>query len=433
MVEIKPFNPEQTQKLVETLALAPMLGEIVPSERSMGVVATALADYYRSILSAVENGKPIVLQQLCVGPELFYAFDVQPVNPEAWAAVPLLTNPEMAVPYLEIAENAGVAADLCSVNRTMIGELIGGSIPRPDFITWASQPCDSIKVGYYIAKYLTGVPMFFIDSPQWDTPECLDYYAHQVRQLIVFLEEQTGRKLDWDRLKEVVEESNRAVEYIIELNELRKLVPCPSDSRVPTYLFITFMTMLGLPGATAMYKAFRDEAKERAQKKEGVVPEEKIRGIWFSIMVPWDLFWQNWLQEELGHVNVMDMFGYLTALPIDTSTPDKLIRGLAERWHMAVPMGRQARGIVDSYFNDFLYVYEEWKGDCLILAGNSGCRWLKGAYGMLREICREREIPALQFDIDIFDPRFVSAQAYRGQVEDFLTTVVMPAKAAKKR
>ena len=47
-----------------------------------------------------------------------------------------------------------------------------------------------------------------------------------------------------------------------------------------------------------------------------------------------------------------------------------------------------------------------------------------GAQGMIRKVCRERDIPVLFIDLDYNDDRVLSKELLRSQVEDFFTTVM---------
>jgi len=71
-----------------------------------------------------------------------------------------------------------------------------------------------------------------------------------------------------------------------------------------------------------------------------------------------------------------------------------------------------------------LYAVDEWKGDCVILGAHPGCKWVTGAYGLIRDACRERGIPLLLYDVDLVDRRITSAEESRTRIEQFLTTVI---------
>jgi len=91
---------------------------------------------------------------------------------------------------------------------------------------------------------------------------------------------------------------------------------------------------------------------------------------------------------------------------------------------LQTPMGKVGRGSFDAFIEDLLYAVDEWKGDCVILGAHPGCKWVTGAYGLIRDACRERGIPLLLYDVDLVDRRITSAEESRTRIEQFLTTVI---------
>ena len=421
-------NLAPMKEIFQGLKMFPQfLEEVKERERSVIAGINCYIDWVESTFQAIESGKTIVFNQFTFFPELLFAFDLYPLCPEAWSAIPLYADPMGGTEPIDIAENAGVHPELCSSFKFNIGEAIRGRLPIPNLIVATSSPCDSARTSYQALAKVTGAPMFFVDEGYWDTEEDLTYIESEIRGLISFIEtEITHKKLDYDRLKEVLEESNKAVEYFLEANELRRLTPCPESGKTFTYSFMAFMTSAGLPRCTALQKEILDETRERARSGKGAIPEEKLRCIWFYTPIVWDYFLINWLEDEWKMVIPMTMDGYYVAKPIDTSSPEAMIRGIAERLQGSIPMGRQGRGTADIWIDDMLRVYGEYHGDCIILGGHYGCKWLKAACGLVRETCREMGIPLYMFDVDIFDPRVVSAETYRQQISDFLTTVMSP-------
>ena len=133
----------------------------------------------------------------------------------------------------------------------------------------------------------------------------------------------------------------------------------------------------------------------------------------------------GWLQDKFGLVKVIELTGYVTSVMIDTSSYESILRGLAERWHTSIPMGRQGKGPADLYINDLLHVCGEFKSDTVICFGHAGCRYMKGLQGLVREACRDYGIPYFYVDIDALDPRFTPKETVRAQIDDFLTNVVL--------
>lgn len=376
--------------------------------------------WLEQIFNSVEMGRPIVYSP--VYPELIYALDLQPLFPEAWELLPLRQDMYALCDSIDTAHEAGINADLCSFGKSLIGSLLRRKIPPPAMIVAPTFPCDNLKISYQVLGYLTQAPTYFLDPPYWmDADGAQDYWLGQFKGLISFLEEHSGKKMDYDRLKEVVEESNRMVDHWLKVMELRKMKPLPQGG-IGLGGILTGQTVAGLPIGTEAMKMLLDDIKGRIERKEMAIANERVRAIWFHIRIPYDRDIWAWMGEMGAAVPVT--FGEYSSIElIDTSTRETMLKGLAQR-ALEMPMLRQGRGAVSNWIGDCLHAVKEWQGDCVILAGHAGCKWIRGGYGILRDTCRERGIPLLMFDVDFLDPRVTPPEEYRARIEDFLTTVM---------
>jgi len=246
-----------------------------------------------------------------------------------------------------------------------------------------------------------------------------------VQRAHFFLEEYSGKKMDYDRLREVAEESNRNVEYWLEATELLKLKPAPHSGPLMQGT-LSGMMGFGTPEGTAAMKALLDELKDKVAKGETAVPDEKARVIWFQLPVFWDADLMPWM-ADMGAVVPFVLFDDYRVEPVDTSTPESMLRGMARR-ALETPMGRVGRSAYDLVIEDVLYAVEAFKGDCVIFASHPACKWMSGGYGLMRDALREHGIPTLMYDVDLVDPRITSAEESRTRIErieQFLTTVIV--------
>ena len=396
----------------------------------------AIADWVGGILSAVDEGKPIIYNQFTFWADSMVAMDLQALVPEFWpvagrvaetlaalggAAEGAEPEPEYAV--LDAAEELGVPPEVCVAGRGVIGALLLDTMPPPSMIVVPSYPCDNTKAAYQIIAQISGAPMYLLDCPYWmDEEGAMDYWVNQYKGLISFMEEHSGKKLDYDRLKEVAEESNRFIEYWLEAEELMKMKPLPQNGPFPVP---EILTKIGLPIATEAVKTRLDALKALVANGETAVPEETVRVIWNYLPVLWDTELFNWMAAEFGAVipSGMTSWSWMLAEPIDTSTPESIIRGMARRAANGY-MGRQGRGAADIWIEDTLNAFEQWSGDCIIVHGALGCKWLRGSYGYLRDICRQRGIPVTLFDCDIGDRRVVPQEEVHARIGEFIETVM---------
>ena len=67
---------------------------------------------------------------------------------------------------------------------------------------------------------------------------------------------------------------------------------------------------------------------------------------------------------------------------------------------------------------------EECDLDMIIVPAQVGCKNTAALNGVLREKCRERNIPLLVFDCDLFDPRTMSRESIQLQFTHFMENVM---------
>jgi benzoyl-CoA reductase/2-hydroxyglutaryl-CoA dehydratase subunit BcrC/BadD/HgdB len=384
----------------------------------------ALVEFLEDTLRvAEERNKTIGWYMFGLTPEILLAMDIFPFNTEMLVLLLPTIRPDALKEFIDIGEHAGIPPEVCMIDKSMVGLMTRDELPHPDFVLGSSSPCDSIVVAYQIYQKFLPAPFFILDAPYFGDERDIDYYTNQMKEAIKFIEEQTGKKMDYDRLKEIVEEDNRAFEYLLEANELRKAVPCPQSGRL---LFLTnFLRkfLAGSPKATAIFKKVRDDAKEKVEKGMGAVPEEANRVVWFHIPTFFDLSILEWMENEFKAVIAMDMISYLPIEPIDTSTPDSIIRGLAIK-SLNTPMLRQFRGPIEFYTDDLTQVCEDYKADSVIFAGHLGCKHAWGFSGLVRETCKDLGIPILIFDLDCFDPTVTPSSIIKEKMAEFFKTLV---------
>jgi benzoyl-CoA reductase/2-hydroxyglutaryl-CoA dehydratase subunit BcrC/BadD/HgdB len=109
-----------------------------------------------------------------------------------------------------------------------------------------------------------------------DHQEGLGYYhryiVKEMRGLIEFVEKQTGKKMDYDRLSELVDLSDRTWNLVHETYELRKAIPSPmgTGDAMNTMVPLNFMmaTQESLNFFTDLKKELEEKiAKERRSRK----------------------------------------------------------------------------------------------------------------------------------------------------------------------
>jgi hypothetical protein len=119
----------------------------------------------------------------------------------------------------------------------------------------------------------------------------------------------------------------------------------------------------------------------------------------------------------------MDSMTYNHHSPIDTSTPETMLRGLSQII-MQGPMVRHTRGPAENYLDDIFRCYKQFDLDMVWVANHVSCKSAGAMNGILREKCRDMKIPLLVLDYDLLDSRIVSHDNMMSQVDHFMENVM---------
>jgi benzoyl-CoA reductase/2-hydroxyglutaryl-CoA dehydratase subunit BcrC/BadD/HgdB len=396
-------------------------------------VGKMLLDKFINVPKARLEGKPIVMHPFNYGPELFYAMDLEPLMQELFSVglAPLYLNEY----YIDITNEMGYGdnATLCNAQRPLIGAMKEGATPMPDLLFYLSTPCNSLSMTYQVFHNLTGIPQFNIDIPYWAHDPTSEYYDEktieyvlkQIKLLIPWLEKKTNREFNPEKFKQTMEQLNKTRKYIMEFNELLRAVPCPVNSQIPLFVFLTMVLCGGTQDAVKSSKFMRDEAAENVKNGIGGIPDEKIRIAWPYTHVFMDNELFPYLEENFGAVTIMDILGFYQIEPHDTSTIDKCFQSLA-LGTLDFSMIGTCRGPIEYYIDYVIRWVKDYKIDCVILPMQFAC---KHAYAMARitseEVREQTGVPTLIFGCDPYDSREVRIETIRSKISDFLTEIVM--------
>jgi benzoyl-CoA reductase/2-hydroxyglutaryl-CoA dehydratase subunit BcrC/BadD/HgdB len=380
----------------------------------------------RKTVECVEQGKPFLATWYTNAPEICTAMDVHwycQVAGAFGAAVEGLHTMD----DLEGVDQLRVASDACTLLRLGLYYVDAGLLPIPTAVVALLEPCDgvtSLHEAIRTHRDWRDVPMFAPDPPYFDDERSIDYFAGELRRMVPFIEEHTGQRLDPDRLKEVVEESNRQYELWLDYSDLRRSVPCPHGLTLGMAAFAVAQgTLCGLPAGTAWFKHLVADAERRIREKKPEVPNEKFRLLWYDVQPVWFGELTPWLEQEWGANVIQSMFTYCPYTIVDTSSEDAIWKGLAKRNLLDTPMIRQAMGTADGFAKDLVRIVTDFKIDAVVWPGHMGHKDGAAAIPVMKETCRELEVPFLHIGVDQFDRRYTPVDEVKNRLEQFFTTM----------
>ena len=423
------------RELFETLPVLRRFFGGDPFAHGLNELLTSVRRYLDRMLAQLDEEKPFVWYNLGFNSELIYALgEVCPLPIELLGVMHnLLGDVNRSLAFIDVAESAGMPADCCSADKIAIGAIHGDLYPPPVCTVGINTPCDAQVASTQVMAELAGKPFFPIDVPYYHDQETVRHVAAQLRELIPFLEQHTGRRMDPDRLRAACECSNQMTEAIWEWLEWRKQVPLTQSSKLVAFTLVMQILFTGSEDGVGLARALLREARERTARKERFF-EERVRAIWYQDPVWTDMQIYDWFERNLGLTVPVDVFGYYAQEGlIDTSSVETMLAGLARKLVSCHPMARQFRSDIGVYIRDFLHLHEAWSADCGIFAGHIACKHAWGGIGLFKEACRKADIPLLVFEFDMFDPRITSYDDVYFQVERFVNEVVLPRKERRRR
>lgn len=384
--------------------------------------------FYEDAHRAKAEKQPVAWVTSTTPVEVLQAMDIVPVWPENYASV--CAARQISVELCEKAEREGFSRDLCSYSRCVLGSMFGyekelpeGGLPRPDFLVTTTCACDTHLKWFEVASRLYRVPLFILDVPYNTTgrdsahldKDHVGFYVSQLQELFDFLEKQTGRKLDLDRLCETCALSNWTSQLWTEIQDYRKTVPSPMDARDA---FSAVFFMLCLPGsqpAVDFYTQLRDELRERSANRIGAVEKERFRLIWDNLPLWWNLKIFEYL-NSLGAVVVAEVFSHVWAGSLDSSHP---LESLARKY-----LPNLANSSVQRRIDIIVNLAKDFHADGVILPTNWGCRMMSIGETIVRDaVYKKLGVPSLIVEVDSSDWRVANDAQIRERFATFIETL----------
>jgi benzoyl-CoA reductase subunit B len=375
-----------------------------------------LLEDMRASISAKEQGKFLVGATVMVPTEIFFAMDIVPVFVENIGAMPavLLGRHEE---FFAASKAFGFSNEICSVHRIMAAPFILGEVPPFDAIVWSNMACDNTAKSGDIPIHFYGCPGFFLDRPIGSGEHHVKYFMREMEELVRFLENLTGRKMDYDKLREAMVHSKRAMELYREIAELKKSVPSPLKNRRVSQMNMVDLSLAGSPRLVKYLEAVRDEAMENVEKGRGIATVERYRVMTFFVP-PMHSDTLEWMEREHGAVDVTNPhFDYYGEGTIDLDKPfESLVRKSFYRSICRQMTEPAAKALLPDLIRDA----KAYKAEGLIFWAHCACRTVDGWARMIQDVLmKELDIPTVIVDYDIHDASYAPADQIKGKLESF--------------
>jgi benzoyl-CoA reductase/2-hydroxyglutaryl-CoA dehydratase subunit BcrC/BadD/HgdB len=250
----------------------------------------------------------------------------------------------------------------------------------------------------------------------------MNYCLTEHQALVRFLEEQTGRKMDYEYLKEVAQLSYRATQVYMEVNELRRAVPCPMPAEAAFAPMAVYRAWAGTQTCIDFLEQLRDELKERVTNGIGAVPREKFRYTYAASPPFFDFRIMAEMERRYGAVNVMDHLQWWREGADWLIDPDDPVASIAYRVQFGT--SNSLHGTATDHAKEVRRAALKCRADGVVYFNNLGCRHAAGGYRVFKNaLARSLGLPWVTINCNMLDKSFTSFDQVMDQLDVFWETV----------
>lgn len=386
--------------------------------KTAGLMKELMAEYYEKGVRSQEQGIPVAWVTAVFPVEIIYAAGLFPYYPENFGAVAAARK--VADKLSLSAEAKGYSHDLCGYARCGIGDAYAsehpvGEIVKPNLLFCCNTQCGSLPKWFEVASRFYNAPYFLLDSPLiGNEPEeaCRSYFLQQLKEMIAFLEEITGRPFDYDRFKEVLRLSNEACRLWNEVLDTAAFKPAPFGFFDACFHMAPIVTWRGTPEAVTYYQALKEEVDERIKTGIHAIPEERFK-IYFDHIPLWPRL--RWFSELFASHHALVAVSQYT-----------------HSWAYAFDLEQPLESLAESYLEEFvnrsfdyrvqlkLNFIKKYGCDGFVFFSNRSCKATGfGLYDKRNIIAEKTGLPGVVFEADMSDVRFFSEEQVLGKLEPF--------------
>ena len=373
--------------------------------------------------------RKIVLTDEIIPNEIFSGFPNLTVIPLQTIPIFLtsMVDQQITPPYLEVTESFGVPADVCPLPSAEAGVAIDDDYPKMGCCMIATNmPCDGSVMNSTFLDRRLNLPVHLFNIPlRYNDEDVQEYAVEEVKELIRFVERQTGETFNWDVFRDALKTSNRQLEYEMEKWDINK-TPYPQMTGAAFWLYrIYYFNLSG--GVDKRFLKVDEKVNKLMMKgyerKEPVSKEMRHRAVVWSCPANYYTSFANWLENCWGMNVVMDMETMISSIKYNTEDTEQILRDVAMSYQRSI-MRKHTKGGYRNVVNELWRIVEEYQADTVIMYDQISCKGMDGLAGIFDDQARERNVNFIWVKQDLMDPRTISRREMREQVNQYMRTVL---------
>lgn len=294
-------------------------------------------EWFQSLRPRVEAGEPFALVGADAPMEILRAMDIPFVVYQWWTAI--CAAKQMNTQMYGYIRDAGYRDDICSYCSTAYACALDphpeegpwGGLPNPSILITQSECAVMGKIENLMAEAF-GAEQYTMQRyyepvitekwwektiEHWDelaNERRRDFFERELRDLIAFLEQKTGRMFDMNKLREIMDYVNEQDYWYRKTRDLiAETVPCPVTISDTVNAVMQAQWQRGTKWATDHAKSLYEEIKYRVDNNMPAVPNERIRLMWIGRGLWFNLGFYNYFEEKYGAAFIWSMYLGLAA------------------------------------------------------------------------------------------------------------------------
>lgn len=393
------------------------LPQIPREETAEYKLAQITKKVYTDALEAEKRGELVCW---CVGNapvELLEAFDIALCYPENQAvAIAIRGGGErMCVE----SENYGYSNDICAYARigmafSRLKECPEQPMAMPDFLFCSNSICTTIKKWFESLAAELDIPMFLFDIPfvsdYSPSGAQIQYMKDQMKEAIAWIEQQTGKKLNKNRLKEVMQTCSRTSNAWMKATGYASRMPSPFNGFDVYNLMAPMLSARCKPETAEAMELLCRQYEDRIANGESSFPVEETYRIMFEGIPCWPYLKKTYQSLKNYGINmVTNIYGDSYAFVYDDLDEMCLAYCMMQN-NMGFERIRDVKAELAGRF----------QVDGLLTHINRSCKpWTGLAYELGRTLGEDCNIVTGMFDGDQADPRNFSEAQFQTRLQGF--------------
>ena len=295
-------------------------------------------EWFMSLRPRVEAGEPFAFVCADAPMEILRAMDIPFVVYQWWTAI--CAAKQMNGAMYGFIRDAGYRDDICSYCSTAYACALD---PHPEEGPWGGLPDPTIIISQSECSVMSKIENLMADAfpnaeqytmhryyepvitdnwfdkafEHWDqlaTPERRAFNKRELQDLVSFLEQKTGRTLDMNKLRHVMDLVNEQDYWYRKTRDLiAETKPAPVVVTDTVNAVMQAQWQRGTQWATDHAKSLYEEVKARVDNNQPAIPNEKYRLMWIGRGLWFNLAFYNYFEEKYGAAFVWTMYLGLAA------------------------------------------------------------------------------------------------------------------------